>query len=415
MLLLYDSKCSICRSLAYKIHFLTESNVEIESLHSPNAETVLSRFYPQGWQHDFYVVHNGTCRKGLRALPSLMRSVGLKRMASLVSEYGSYKLAPKACGATDANGNGDGVVAPKRNFLKLAAMTPVAYGLSHLRLENPFEERDRPKLDLSVHVAEVEMTGPGEFRVKAYRCDNCGRVPAPDKGLPAGASKRLLDQVMLAEDSIDGFAQKGLGTANFKVQRIEYEREMPENGSLSREKRLVHAALLDHPEYNLSVNIGQGRTTMLAGMARHDLPLPMLDYLIFRPDTEEDVVTHLAAYRSGLLELAKLHGRQGRQALARVYREMAQGFMVMSRRFDAAVPERLLPAKNEIVVTSVPELLRFVQKPPDLQHSEKACDCSCSCNVCCGCGCSFGVCIEFVSPCGCDCCLACGCGCGCCL
>ncbi len=407
MLVLYDSKCSICRSLAYKIHFLTEKNVEIQSLYSPEAEAMLGRFYPNGWKHDFYVVHNGTCRKGLRALPGLMRSVGLKRMASLAAEYGSYKLAPKACGPA----NGD-VVESKRRLLKIAALSPLVYGFSKVRLEEPFAQG--PAEGFAVNVAEVTRDETG-FRAKAYRCTHCNRAAVEEKGLPPGASTRLLGSDTLAEDALAGFAAKAQGLANFMIRRVEYEREMPEGGERKREQRTVHSAVLDHPLYNLAVNVGQGRTTMLAGMARHDLPLALLDYVIFRPAEEEDAVTHLAAYQTGIRQLAKLHRREGRQPLARVYDEMAEGFGVLGERFDAAVSERLVPAKNEIVITSMPEMLRFVQKPSHLQHAEKACDCSCSCNFCCGCGCSLGFCLEPVSPCGCDCCLACGCGCGCCL
>ncbi|HKV10486.1 MAG TPA: hypothetical protein VJ725_20260 [Thermoanaerobaculia bacterium] len=409
MLLFYDSKCSICRTLAYKIHFLTEKNVEIQSLYSSEAEEALSRHYPNGWEHDFYIVHNGTCRKGLRALPSLMRSLGLKRMASLVAEYGSYKLSPKTCN----HANGNGVVQPKRNFLKLAAMTPLIYGFSRVRLDNPLEG-ETPLQGFGVHVAEVEKVG-GELRARAYLCTDCQRTPVEEKGLPPGAAKRLLDRTVIAQDSINGYAAKAQGLANFKVERIEYERDLPRNGVLVTERRLIHSAMLDHPRYNLSVNVSETGERMLAGMARHDLPIPTLDYVIFRPDVEEDAATHLAAYQVGLRELAKLHRKAGRQALARVYAEMAEGFAELTKRFDGA--QGLWPLENEIVVTSMPELMRFVQRPEHLQKVDKAagCNCSCSCATCCGCGCSIGICVEPFSPCGCDCCVSCGCGCGCCL
>ena len=412
MLLFYDSKCSICRTLAYKLHFLTGKNLEIQSLYSPEAEETLSRYYPNGWEHDFYIVHNDSCRKGLRALPSLMRSVGFKRMASLASEYGSYKLAPTTC----SHANGEGLVHPKRNFLKLAAMTPLLYGFSRVRLENPLDS-EKPVEGFGIHVAEVEKVGPDEFQVRAYRCAKCHRPPVPEKGLPPGAAKRLLDRTTLAEDSIDGFSTKAQGLANFRIQRIEYERDLPKNGTLVTERRLIRSAMLDHPLYNLSVNISESGERMLAGMARHDLPIPMLDYVIFRPAVEEDAATHLAAYEAGLLELAKLHRREERKALAHTYAEMAKGFSELAQRFDNGKAELLWPAENEIIVTSMPELLRFVQRPDHLQKQEAVagCDCSCSCAACCGCGCSLGICVEPFSPCGCDCCLACGCGCGCCL
>ena len=75
MLLLYDAKCPVCRNLAQRIHFVTEKKVEIRSLSTPEAHTVLEKFYPEGWPHDFYVVENGSCKRGVRALPKLLKSV----------------------------------------------------------------------------------------------------------------------------------------------------------------------------------------------------------------------------------------------------------------------------------------------------------------------------------------------------
>lgn len=402
MLLVYDGKCSICRTLAYKIHFLTDKRVEIQSLHSPEAQEALGRFYPDGWEQDFYLIKNGSCRKGVRALPRLARSLGFKRTASLLAEYGSYRLAPRHCG----EGNGEA----RRNFLKVAAASPLLLGLSKLRLDDPFES---PPDGFSVLVAEVESLASGELRAKAYRCTNCNRVAEKAAGLAPGSTARLLDNVTLSEDSLPGFTRKSEGLANFMVKRVRYERDLPDVGT---SQRTVHSVLLDNPQYNIAINVGQGETTMLAGMARHDLPAASLDYVVFRSALESDVVTHLRAYREGVLALAKLHRREGRVALSRVYQKIAEGMGELPERFAAAVSERLVPVSNELVITSIPEALRFVQKPQHLRATGKAaCDCSCSCSVCCGCGCSLGLCIEIISPCGCDCCIACGCGCGCCL
>ncbi|HEX9492792.1 MAG TPA: hypothetical protein VGA33_05990, partial [Thermoanaerobaculia bacterium] len=69
--LLYDAKCQICRNLALKLQYNARKPVEIIALSDPEAAKMLERFYPDGWKHDFYLVQNGSCRKGLGALPKL--------------------------------------------------------------------------------------------------------------------------------------------------------------------------------------------------------------------------------------------------------------------------------------------------------------------------------------------------------
>lgn len=95
--LLYDAKCPICRNLALNVQFGARTPVEITALSDPAAATMLERFYPAGWKHDFYLIQNGSCRRGLRALPSLTGIVGPGRLGALIGEYTAYKLARTAC------------------------------------------------------------------------------------------------------------------------------------------------------------------------------------------------------------------------------------------------------------------------------------------------------------------------------
>jgi hypothetical protein len=104
--------------------------------------------------------------------------------------------------------------------------------------------------------------------------------------------------------------------------------------------------------------------------------------------------------------------------MAVLYRQVAESLGAIAGPFTDAIGEPLLTNTNELLVTSMPEALRFVNLPAHLKSTQvqaaAGCDCSCSCNVCCGCGCGIGICFTNI-PCFCDCCISCGCGCGCCL
>src|SRR4051812_30530729 len=164
MILFYDSKCQICRKLAQKIYFSSQQAVEIKPLASEEARQTLDRFYPDGWAHDFYVVHDGTCTKGLPALPKLARAVGLRRMTSLLGEYASYQLSPRTCGPAE-------VQTSKRNFIKYAAMTPLLAGFSKLAAAAPLMDAHSEGNGFLVHVAEVHGDDTGAFQPKVYRCE----------------------------------------------------------------------------------------------------------------------------------------------------------------------------------------------------------------------------------------------------
>lgn len=410
MLLLYDAKCPVCRTLAQRIHFVTEKKVEIRSLSTPEAHTVLEKFYPEGWPHDFYVVENGSCKRGVRALPRLLKSVGVKHMAGLLAEFGQYKLAPRTC----AQGNGEAAQVSKRNMLKLAALSPLLYGFSKVKGEDPFE---KPIDGFLVNVAEVEKLGLNEFQAHAYRCKNCQRLPKKLTGAPPHSEIHMIEDTVLAEGAVPKLAAKAGGAA-FKVKRIQFQRESEDHGKVSTVARSLYTALLDHPRFGIAMNFGQSEVTSLAAMANHDLPAAVLDWVVFRTEAD-DAAAHFAAYAEGVRALARLHDREGRPELSDVYLQMADGFAEMPARFERAVGTSVVPLRNELVITSMPEALRFVQFPPNLKRADlnaaaAGCDCSCSCNVCCGCGCGLGICFT-PFPCFCDCCISCGCGCGCCL
>jgi hypothetical protein len=407
-LLLYDSKCSLCRSLAYKIHFFAENGVQIVPLSSPEAHEVLNRFYPDGWPHDFYVVQNDTCRRGVRALPALFGLLGPRRTAAIMAEYGYLQLSkakPQTCGNAALEG-----IPSKRNFLKLAALSPLLYGFSRFRGEDPIESpRGGLIKGFQVNVAEVERNGD-KFSVRAYECDNCKRREAfKGRKVMTGMSAHLIENATLREQAVPHLAVNGSAVPHLKVKRVETETQSSSGAS---KRQTVYAGLLDHPSYGLSVSAGDTQKSSVAAMARHDVPLPVLDFVIFRTEGD-DSDGYFAAYARGVEELERLHAGQGRREMVQAYREIRKGLLSLQGPFRDAVGGSLLPTRNELLLTSMPEALKFYRSPVRANAEAGPCDCSCSCATCCGCGCTLGVCISPL-PCDCDCCIGCGCGCGCC-
>lgn len=141
-------------------------------------------------------------------------------------------------------------------------------------------------------------------------------------------------------------------------------------------------------------------------MIQHDLPLPALDGVVFKT-LAADAASHFAAYAEGVRALAELYTDKGRTPLAQLYRQIGEGLAAIGAPFTDAVGEPLVTNTNELLITSMPEALRFARLPKELNVSQEAaagCDCSCDCNLCCGCGCSLGICLTEI-PCFCDCCV----------
>jgi len=415
MQLIYDAKCSICRNLAQKIHLLSEQEVEIQALSDPRAQATLDGFYPDGWEHDFYVVDGDRCRRGARALPRLTGALGARKMASVLAEFGVRKLTPQPQCA-----NGNGVTRSKRQLLKAAALSPVVLGLSKITPEDPFKAQVP---GFQVHIAEVESLGGGSFRAKAYRCDDCFRAPKASQPLAQGAEAHIIDQAVLRGPSDEETRGESRAAGSMRVKRVRFEKSRPVNGGgVERSVRTAYSLLADHERFGIAGNFGRSdAVTSFAGMVHHDLPMTVLDWVVFKSG-DFDAATLFAAQAEGIAALARLHERSGRGEMADLYRQMAPSFLAARRPFTDAVGEPLLTQTNELLITAMPEALRFVQLPDALKPkaitgqavAAAGCDCSCSCNVCCGCGCGIGICFTNI-PCFCDCCISCGCGCGCCV
>ncbi len=416
MLLVYDHKCPLCRNLAYKIHFNAGGKIDIKALSDPDVVPILQKFYPNGWTHDFYVVHDGVCRKGLRGLPKLLRSLGLKNSAALLSEYSRYKLARAASA-------GNGFQQSRRNVLKFTAASPLLFGFSKFSLPDPFQSP--PQNGFSVHVAQVQQREEyGGWTTTAWRCDECV-LSSPRFGQGGTGTTTLANEVTLLDTTLSG-GDENHNQSTLRVLRRTLESSAVRDGVSVPGVVEVYTSLLNHPRYNITLNISRGGLTgkpletAITGMIGHDVPLPNVDYVVFENSYKLYATDYLPAFDQGLQNLKKLHFQEGSHALGQVYEEIGNGLRILKVKLEQIVPETLVPQHDKLVITSLPELMKFAELPPTVKVGELfalGCGCSCSCccgaGGCCGCGCSLGVCIP--SPiCGCCCGFGVGCGCGCC-
>jgi hypothetical protein len=421
MLLVYDHKCNLCRNLAYKVHITTKKQVEIKALSDPEAMEVLRKFYPDGWSHDFYVIENGACRKGMRGLTKLMKSLGVKGMAGLLSEYSAFKIAKSAHAATT-----NGHQPTRRTMMKYAALAPVVTGLSKLSLADPFKSSAG---DFSVHIAQAtEGDGEDGWIANAWRCDQCvGTTPKFGRG---SMDTKLSSVDTILTDTSVPFHFDGHNSANIKVIKKVLTTDTIKDGVPLHRVMDIYSILLDHPRFNIAFNVGNGPVTSptrgaeigttIAVMINHDLPIPNIDFIaIENNDYVYNSAQYPYAYRSGIQALADLHRNGAFKALSRVYKGIADSMELMEAEVEKAVPETLLPIHSKVVITSLPELMKFTNIPSTVNFGAAVvgCDCTltccCGCGTCLGCGCTLGLCFP-PAPCFCNACLGCGCGCGAC-
>lgn len=460
--LLYDAKCGICRDLALKVRANAKEPIEIMALSDPEAVSMLEGFYPDGWKHDFYLMRNGTCRRGVLALPRLWRMLGLRNLGALVGEYASFKSEQARCsrarnGDEAAHAAGSNGMSPsRRQVVTMAAAAPFLASVSKLsalggQLETPLRQDDAG-IQMNLAVVWRDAAGvfhtdvkngaravrrTGEFKKKDAEVRITDRSHAVLEKSAHVGDAREAPQMSLSGEKAD---RDGL---EFLLQRNSLKGEKLRNGAA--ENRFVDSYSLgvDHARYNISLNVGRGTldghngtvvATTLSGMIGHDLALPLIDYVVFAGSDGDDAATHYAGYVEGVKALRRFHEQAGRARVAKLYREIETGLAQAVEIYDRNVSESLVPVKSKLVLTSMPELLQFVdyheelaRMPERLPLSEGAknflvmqqeeingggCDCNCSCGCCCGCGCGCG-CGLCGCSCDCFCCCECGCGCGC--
>lgn len=181
---------------------------------------------------------------------------------------------------------------------------------------------------------------------------------------------------------------------------------------------------LEHSRYWIAINVGKGpvktdqgviTATTVAVMIGHDLPLPIIDFVMTEDAQSEAMSSYFDSYRSGLQALRSLHLQNGSTALAALYQGIDGGLALLKSQWQEVVPEDPIPVYSKLVVTSMPEQMKFVQMPASVGASPAGCGCSVNC--CCGYGCCLACGCGLVCTCDCGPCCepACGCGacCGC--
>ena len=185
----------------------------------------------------------------------------------------------------------------------------------------------------------------------------------------------------------------------------------------------TYSVLLEHPRYHLVLNISQGAVlgeeprASIEGMIGHDLPMANVDYVVFENSYTEPAIDYFKAFASGVEGLSRLHIREGSPALGGIYGEISAGLRWLGIELGELAPDIIPPQRNKLIITSVPELAKFVKLPPSVHVGvlgefgcSCACTCCCDCSCGAGCGCSIGLCIPETI---CGCCIGCGCGCSC--
>lgn len=449
-ILLYDAKCEICNELAFKVRSDASAPVELVALSDPAAESILATYYPDGWSHDFYYVADGECRKGLRAIPSLVSLVGARNFGELVADYARYKRHAGQCGddGEDHDGSGGGGVdRSRRRFTRglSAAALAVASPLANVAAA----DRDpgyaaRPPSDLTVHVATVRPDGddfdvsieenPELIRRGAFQADAEAAEAAASRERPASLrandhvevqntgprkiSKATLDVVPKAADgglrrAIAASAAAGSST-----------------GTMTR-----YGLVEDRSRYGISLNLGRGPmvvegdsrvATTLSGQITHDVPREVVDFVVVEDPSAVDLETQLEGYVAALQAYRGRYAHEGAHRLSLLYAELEAGLHASAPEFVDAVDGSPAPVKSSIGISSVPHWVRYVESPTESdastqQVSTQGVDCSCGCcaiSCCTDCGCGCSICLGTEPGCGCGCCIiGCGggCGCGCCI
>jgi hypothetical protein len=418
MLLIFDAKCNLCRTLAYKIHTHSTPPVEIRALSDPEAIDLLDTFYPKGWSHAFYVIDNNICRKGVAGLLKLLRALGVKRLGAILSEYSFYKLRAYAV-SNDARKGAVGE--SRRRMLKYAVLSPVMIGLSKRALADPFQSPP-PNNGLSVHIAQINEGG----EVTAWRCNTC-ILPAPafSQGL-ATTTVQQGSRTILRQGAISLASNKQAGTLTIHKSTLTVD-TVKKNGNIVTRNMDVYAALFNHPRFHISLNIGDGpirkgsgviQAQTLAVTISHDLPLTNIDFIGYETTSQYPYTEHLDAFARAINALGTLHSQEGTSSISTLYVDIEQGLNLLNAQLQNTIPSSFAPVHNKLVITSMPELMKFTKLPADVKLGgvrPAGCSCSVSCccgsGVCCGCGCSIGICLP-ETVCGCCCGAGIGCSCG---
>lgn len=445
--LLYDAQCTMCNDLAYKVRERADEPLELVALSDPEADELLAPHYGESWEKDFYVVDGETARKGVWAIPRVLRSVGVRDFVGLAGDYLQYHEETDSCEADHDHAQTEAGLS-RRRFAKAAA-TALPVGAATLSGASSADAPgERPPSGLTARVARVRVgknngngrVGFGQFDVSIETDDSLirsSRFSADEEVTTATKPAEMEPVESSTEHDSDDItvqradlrvtpndADEALGVA---IQ--DATRETSKQGEMTR-----FGVIRDQERYGYSLNAAQGPmtvdgepavTTTLSGKVHHDVPRKTVDFILLETDDAADFDTHLRAQVAGLSAFADYYAGED-QKMARLYREMATDLKSDIGDISAAVEDGLEPQTNVLAVSSVPNWTRYVESPEptsgthqDVSTSGTSCECGCcglSCCTDCGCGCS--ICLGTEIGCGCGCCIiGCGggCGCGCCI
>ncbi len=447
--LLYDAKYEMCNELAYKVRAYADKPLRLVALSDPEADELLERFHPNGWSEDFYLVDGSSCRKGVRALPKLIRIVGVRDFCSLANDYAQWQQQSEDCdhenhetqNSQKAKNN-----TSRRSFAKAmsAAAVPLAAPVGVVAgASEPKSFENRPPSGLQARVARIRPDGDGFdvtverepelVRQETWRDDEM--VTTQTKKKPAKMEARDhttlhdVDSLLIQRAEVDVVPESP--NANLASAFQQSGPDSSDTGELIR-----HGVIDDQSRFGFSFNLGHGPMTVdgdpsvestLSGQVSHDLPEKTVDFLKFESEREEDLSTHLNAYIAGMRGLQQYYSENSNQKMEVLYGQMATRLETISPKLVESIGNDHAPLENVVGISSVPYWNRYVESPTteseDLHQSVTtqgtSCECGCcglSCCTDCGCGCS--ICLGTEPGCGCGCCIiGCGggCGCGCCI
>jgi hypothetical protein len=466
--LIYDARCGLCSRLAHKLRRSDSTEVEIVALSSPKASRILDEFYPDGWSHDFYLVNDGACRKGARAIPAIAKIAGIRNSSGLIREYVSHKYYGEECDGCDhdhdhthddqqstPDNRSIGGKMSRRAFGGMLSASAAAVSLSplaELASATDTQQHPAPPDNLQVHVAMVSPDGQGGFEAEIQNRRDLARSEHPLQGqtLDQDEESRHLsrdsDNKKLFAGSLNVDApqapRSSTTDAPLQIRKMEKSIKLrnPEpqmkqalqlQGNEQRAETTSYHGFVDHQRFGLNTHVGYGPavsesagptvSTTLSGTIEHDTARPVVDFLVSTAD-DLHAADHLGAYVTGIQKLAEFYASQGDTEMATLYKDMAPSMQGVQEQFDATVDDqRLTPESNIVAISGLPGYKGFAEAPAAAQSDQKVgheCALTCVCTlepVCCGCGIGCGLCLP--TPCKvCGCCKGyCGCSYSCCL
>ncbi|MBA2682844.1 MAG: hypothetical protein H0U76_31180 [Ktedonobacteraceae bacterium] len=116
--LLFDAGCSVCSSLAAAIEQEAAGKLKVLNLRSEDAKQLLEQVFPNGWQHQPYLV---TVRpSGVIATTGLKMAVGLGQLIGPQKGWRIYRIAKQGrLALPDATSN---LLTQRRQFLKRSGL-----------------------------------------------------------------------------------------------------------------------------------------------------------------------------------------------------------------------------------------------------------------------------------------------------